>query len=502
MNICNYFIEQAKLNPNKVAIIHNNQTITFGNLLNNVITTANYYRQKGIKKGDRVLVFVPMSINLYTHVLAIFYMGATAVFLDEWVSIKRLTVCCEIANCKAFVAPNYLKCIAFFVKKLRQIPIWLSSKVNKSSFLNNTNCIENTLLTDTALITFTTGSTGIPKAAKRTHGFLNEQFKALVSELKPSVNDIDMATLPIVLLINLGTGITSVIPSFKANKVNSQLLYETILKYNVNRIIASPFIVKSLASFLIKSNNKTSIHKIFVGGAPVFPSEAELYEKAFPNTKINIVYGSTEAEPISLISSSELLEQKNSVYTNGLPVGKIHSSIKIKIIPIISDVIKIQTNQDLEVFSLPNNTIGEIIVSGPHVLTEYYNNQEALFRNKIFVEDTCWHRTGDSGMLQSNNTVLLTGRCSGVFYKNEVLISQFIYESFLLDKLNTVGTVLNINSKAIVITETINTSLIESALKEHHLVYDTVIYQKHIPRDPRHNSKIEYEKLKKVISIN
>ncbi|NJM17110.1 MAG: hypothetical protein HC896_18550 [Bacteroidales bacterium] len=72
----------------------------------------------------------------------------------------------------------------------------------------------------TALITFTTGSTGTPKAADRSHAFLKEQFNALLDEIKPSANDVDMPVLPIVLFVNLGVGCTSVIADFNVAEPN------------------------------------------------------------------------------------------------------------------------------------------------------------------------------------------------------------------------------------------------------------------------------------------
>ena len=63
-----------------------------------------------------------------------------------------------------------------------------------------------------AIITFTSGSTGEPKAAVRTHGFLIAQHRALVESLALAPGDVDLTTLPMFLLANLASGVTSVIP--------------------------------------------------------------------------------------------------------------------------------------------------------------------------------------------------------------------------------------------------------------------------------------------------
>ena len=63
-----------------------------------------------------------------------------------------------------------------------------------------------------ALVTFTSGSTGEPKAAVRTHGFLLAQHAVLEESLSLAPGEVDLTTLPIFVLANLASGVTSVIP--------------------------------------------------------------------------------------------------------------------------------------------------------------------------------------------------------------------------------------------------------------------------------------------------
>src|SRR4029077_2703793 len=63
-----------------------------------------------------------------------------------------------------------------------------------------------------ALIRFTSGSTGQPKGAVRTHGFLLEQQRVIEKSLRLVAGDVDLATLPMFVLANLASGVTSIIP--------------------------------------------------------------------------------------------------------------------------------------------------------------------------------------------------------------------------------------------------------------------------------------------------
>ncbi|MBL0098614.1 MAG: AMP-binding protein [Bacteroidetes bacterium] len=135
------------------------------------------------------------------------------------------------------------------------------------------------------IITFTTGSTGIPKAAKRTLGFLKAQFDVLLPETQTRDQEIDMPVLPIVLLMNFGTGTTSVIADFNARKPDTlqpENVLKQLRKYQVTRIIASPFFIKQIAKHLISTKAKTpNLTRIITGGAPVFTAEATIYCEAF-----------------------------------------------------------------------------------------------------------------------------------------------------------------------------------------------------------------------------
>ncbi|MCB9426145.1 MAG: AMP-binding protein [Flavobacteriales bacterium] len=494
MNIAQLFLDAANKHPNKKAIVEKNNSITFAQLQIEVGKTAAYFQEKGIKTGDRVLVAIPMSIDLYRVVLALFYIGATAVFIDEWVNKKRLETCCQLAECTGFIAGFKVRVLGLFSKEIRKIPIHLNP--NKQS--NNTTQLVNVSSDASALITFTTGSTGIPKAANKTHQFLKHQFEALTDVINPNENEVDMPTLPIVLFLNLGLGITSVLSNYNPKKPESihiPSLIDTIKTNNVSRITSSPFLIKKLSEYIIENDIKNlPIEKIITGGAPVFPMEAKLFTKALPNVKTTIVYGSTEAEPISVIDAT-VLSQENPQFNHGLLVGKPYKHIIVKIIPISPNPIPPCTLNELK--TVGDGQIGEIIVSGNHVLDQYYKNPKAFKKNKIEIDGTIWHRTGDSGLIL-NYQLYLTGRCKQLINYQDKLLSPFIIENQLQQIEGvTAGTLLQINTELILVIESIAT-INENEIPES-IPYDSIKYLSKIPRDPRHHSKIDYERLRHLL---
>ncbi len=367
-NITELFLSAASKFPNNIAIIEKDKKISYQDLKTQVEQTAAYFLKKGIRQGDRVLIFVPMSIDLYRIVLALFYIGAAAVFLDEWVSKKRMEICCNIAQCQGFSGIFKARVIALFSSELRKIPVKTGTKFSTE----NKAKLQEVDAQQTALITFTTGSTGTPKAADRSHNFLKEQFNALLDEINPQPEDIDMTVLPIVLFVNLGIGCTSVIANYNGSKpdtLDPEKIIKQIKKHKINRITASPFFIKAMAKKMLAHKIKLpTVSKIFTGGAPVFPAEAELYKAAFPSTLSTIVYGSTESEPISSIKVTDLLSQFKNVSTNGLAVGKIYHKTELSIIKIVDKEISVASENELAKLEISPGEIGEIIVTGPHVL--------------------------------------------------------------------------------------------------------------------------------------
>ena len=439
-----------------------------------------------------MLIFVPMTIELYKILSAIFYIGATAVFVDAWADKNRLDQALKIVPCKAFIACPKAFVLKLISKKVRDVGINIMSGTIRKS--KTEQPIESATLDTTALITFTTGSTGLPKAAKRTHEFLLEQHYVLKKHLASNDDYVDLASLPIFVLHNLACGITSVIPDFNPQKpsdIDPKKILNDITQNRVTTSVGSPRFYEKLAEF----KKVNGLKRIFTGGAPVFPKSAKLLQENFTDCDVEIVYGSTEAEPIASISAKKLLEFKGKV-KDGLYVGKPIDDINIKIIK--------PSNEPIENFEsalLPIGEIGEICVEGKHVLKEYYNSDEAQKFAKINYQGKVWHRTGDAGYLDNEGRLFLMGRVKNRFIHNGKEIYVFPIENALLE-INgiEIGTVIKIDEQIVLAVETKSPQArLKQELKMHGFEFDRLVITQ-IPRDPRHNSKIDYDKLKTILS--
>lgn len=482
-NISELFFDSAKLNPELAAIIDKNgEIIQYQKLSLEVKQLMFDLSQKGIGKGDRVLILLPMGINLYRTVLAVFGIGATAVFLDPFIKRSSLESALKNVPCKALIGSATIRLISRFLPVISTIKTRISPIPSGNGKMES---IAENLSHETALITFTTGSTGIPKGANRTHAFLKAQFEALKPMLENDCN-VDMTVLPIVLLLNLASGKTSVIADFpmrKPHKFDGKKIIRQLQTYRVESFSGSPWFALQLA----KNNSNYSLKQITTGGGPLFPADAQEILNAFPSTKLSIVYGSTEAEPIAHTNGEELLQMSN-IGLNGLFVGKIDESAEVKIIPITDEALT-------EISELTDGTAGEIIVSGNHVLKHYINYPEAERMTKISVDGKIWHRTGDAGYLKNEHLFLL-GRCNQRFFFQE----QYFYPFLLEYQLKTFtgileGTVVWKNNHPHIFAVKKAGANPQNPAESLGLSGAECTWLKALPKDPRHQTKIDYSKL-------
>jgi olefin beta-lactone synthetase len=71
-NIISLFLESAEKSPHVIAFVQDKEQISYQQLERSIKRSAEELRKQGIEAGDRVLVFIPMSITLYKTVLSLF----------------------------------------------------------------------------------------------------------------------------------------------------------------------------------------------------------------------------------------------------------------------------------------------------------------------------------------------------------------------------------------------------------------------------------------------
>jgi acyl-CoA synthetase (AMP-forming)/AMP-acid ligase II len=261
------------------------------------------------------------------------------------------------------------------------------------------------------------------------------------------------------------------------------------------------------------------VRSIYTGGGPVFPRLLDALAAAAPNAAVASVYGSTEAEPIALLPAAELSAQDRARLAagGGLPVGCPVASIALRIVPDRwGTPLGPFMREEFEQLSLPRGQAGEIVVSGAHVLGSYLDGAGDA-ETKIHVQDgpntTVWHRTGDAGYLDEGGRLWLLGRCAAriddggenAVSGNTGALYPFTVECAVREMpgVRQAALIAFAGRRVLVLElEPGNQDEVASAVRKQTAWarIDEVRVLARVPVDRRHNAKIDYPALRRLIA--
>ncbi len=521
-NLVSMLADFVKKTPDKPVLFYKelvkgkltDRILTYRDLDNKSSLFARHFSGLGLKAGDNVVVMVPVSSELYITLLGLFKIGCAAVIIEPGFGLKAMNNCCSLTEPKGFIGISKAFILTILSKTFRSIEVKsiLGSSVI-APFTLKLNSIINSGVADysiynagddhDAIITFTSGSTGVPKGIRRTHGFLKTQMMVLSKELDFEKGDVEMTNLPVVVLNNMANGIATVLPYFKdytLKSMDTKIIHSQIESCKVNRLTGSPFFVDKI--FAKDDPVLKKIKKVFTGGGLV-EGKTAINIGRYSEAVLKIIYGSTESEPIAVLR----YENNDEMIDLG-GVGKPVESIEVLVIKVTGgrlDFIK----EDKDQLILPANKIGEIIVKGCHVNRGYYKNEDAVLENKIIDKNNgLYHRTGDTGYFDDTGRLWITGRVSNLVYSDNEPVDLNKIEKSLKKCLyiKKAAVVSFENNRVVVFVEKIQQckndviiSELESILKGMKIDPYCIRIIKRIPLDKRHNTKIDYKRLKKTI---
>jgi acyl-CoA synthetase (AMP-forming)/AMP-acid ligase II len=413
-NIAARLAERAAAHPGRAALVTGRgagrRALTYAELDARVARVAALLARHDVVPGARVLVFVPMSIELYVVLLGTLRAGAVAVFVDAWAGRPRLDAAVAAARPMAFVGTLRAQMLRLASGAVRGIArhVWVRRGFGAGPAGAPRAGIATVEPGAPALVTFTTGSTGRPKAAVRSHAFLWAQHVALERHLQLTEHDVDMPTLPVFALHDLATGCTCVLPDFDPRRpadIDAHAIRAQMRAERVTTCSASP----SFFEALLAGSGDPPLRALFAGGAPVLPALARRLA-AMPATDAQVVYGSTEAEPIATIAARDMVAALTDT-EGGLCAGKPVDEIAVRLVrpvdaPIVLDA------RGWDAWDAAPGEPGEIVVAGAHVLPGYLDDPASDRENKVADGACTWHRTGDAGRLDAEGRLWLLGRVS------------------------------------------------------------------------------------------
>jgi acyl-CoA synthetase (AMP-forming)/AMP-acid ligase II len=480
----------------------------------------------GIKRGTRTILMVKPGIEFFVLIFALFKVGAVPVVVDPGMGMKRMLSCLSESKASAFIGISLAQAIRVCVPKYFK-SINVSITVGKRWFWRGPRLADlrrspwkpfpmaKTQKNETAAILFTTGSTGPAKGVVYTHGIFDAQVRHIKNRFDIAPGEIDLPTFPLFALFDPALGMTAVIPDMDPTKpaqVNPERIIELVLNHGVTNMFASPALLNRVGRYGQEHNIKLpSLKRVISAGAPALPDNLERFSQMLdPEAEIFPGYGATEAMPVSVMGSHEILQKTRQLSEQGygICVGRVLPNLKVRIIQISDEPIS-QWSDDLVV---PDGEIGEITVKGDLVTHRYFERKRDDLFSKIEESTSVWHRMGDLGWVDTENRLWFCGRKSHRVLTPKQTLFSIPCEAIFNRHPNVfrsalIGVGPRPKQKPVIcielekrrqkktkqkITEELLALAKESVLTQ---TIDTILFHKSFPVDIRHNSKIFREKL-------
>lgn len=405
MNFGEVLKKTAQRIPQRTAFIFKDKKMSFLEVNSCSLRLANYLKEQGINKGERVAFFLPNSLDFVITYFGISKLGAIPVPLDIRLKGEELRLILEDAQVQ-FIIVDY----SFFLSNQKELfqtcpfkKILLREiEEREKKEISFEDVISNPVLekeinvevsgTDEALYMYTSGTTsGKPKGVVLTYNNLDTFPQVLHEVLKTKEGDVWGIVVPMSHIVGpvccnevAIRGSTLVI----FDQMRPDKLLEGIEKYKINYFQGVPPIFQSILRLSnIEKYDTRNLWWVSMWGTSVPLTLLKEFHEKFPHTIPIQGYGMTETSPfITLMPLEYAFEKMGSI-------GKPVPGAEVKIV-------------DEEGNELPTGEVGEIIVRGPMVMKEYHNNPEAT-RERI---RNGWVYTGDLGRFDSDGFLYHLGR--------------------------------------------------------------------------------------------
>ncbi|KAI1345605.1 acetyl-CoA synthetase-like protein [Xylaria sp. FL0043] len=266
-----------------------------------------------------------------------------------------------------------------------------------------------------ALLSFSSGTTGLPKAVMISHQNVIAQCLQM-EPITPADHKKVLGVLPMFhitglvhsmhfpLLINAEV---IMLPAF-----NMETMLATITEYQIAEIlVVPPILIRLVRDPIVDKYDLRCVKRISTGAAPVSEEIIQLLKKKFPGSGFKQGYGMTES--CSCITAHPPWAYD---YRYAHKVGTVVASTEVKVMK--EDGTEAGVDEP-----------GEILARGPQVVIGYLNNEKAT--RETFDADGFLH-TGDQGVVDSEGFITITDRIKELIKVKGIGVAPAELEDLLL----------------------------------------------------------------------
>jgi len=380
----------AKLYPEKIAIVYKDMKLSYGQLQKRVNTLAHAFLRMGLKKGDRIAFLLENCPEFVEISLATAKIGAVAVPLNFRLSPKELSYIINNSGASLLILEDkYKETIGMIQPELDGIERFICvgkgerGRINYEQLMMDSQEFRGEIRThedEIAFLLYTGGTTGKPKGVMVSHRNLISLAITMAIESQLYAEDVGLVITPLfhaasawTMLVTLFLGSTLVI---SRGFSSAEATLEMIQNERVTFSMMMPIILNELVKIEDFSRYDLSrFRRILTGGAP---TNAKVMKELMERMDCGIWTGGgqTEGGILSSIRLEEYLSQEN--LEKLASAGRDAVGMRIRVV----------NDKDEDVAP---GQVGELIGKGPSVMQGYWKmpkeTDEAL-RNG-------WLHTGD-----------------------------------------------------------------------------------------------------------
>lgn len=377
--------EQAKKQPDKIAIKHNGQSITYRELDSRSNQIAAYFIENHVTNNDIVAVALDRSISLSLCLLGLIKAGAAYLPIDPHLPADRINFILENSGAKVLCTlQKYTDTYAGFDNKIFFEDVWIKCHDHPAD-----EPVVEYNGSHLAYILYTSGSTGQPKGvAIEQHSLLNfllsmQKLPGISSDdIMLSITTISFDIAELELFSPLLSGAQLIIVDNDVAK-DGRALLEIIKSEQISIVQATPFTWRML---LQSGWNKPLPVKAFCGGEALAKDLAfKILDKC---KELWNMYGPTEATVYCTIKK---ISPNDKLITIGKPIDN-------------TEVYILDENRH----KVADGDEGEIYIGGEGIARGYVGRPDLTderFTDNIFTGTGKIYKTGDWGKMLDNGEV-------------------------------------------------------------------------------------------------
>lgn len=394
--------ETCRSQPGKVALEfrgeRTTEAATYSDLLSRTARTAAWLERQGVAPVDRVAVCLPKSLaGLQLH-LAACGMGAVSMPLNPSYSSAELEYLLRDSEARLLVGPDAPRWDETAAKLSHAVPASVK-RIDPGNFAadlpeTGMDLADKRFPEDqTALILYTSGTTGRPKGACMTHASLTANMNMLGEAWGWRNDDVLLHVLPLFhvhgLLVALHGALHAGAACIMHSKFDANGTLDELRKGECTVFMGVPTIYRRLLAATGSQECDLRNMRLMTSGSDRLPVDA--YEAIADRFGVRVVerYGMTETG----IMTSNPLDGERIPGQVGMPLPGVEMRV-------------VDPNTGS---SLPPGQVGEFQTRGEHVFGGYWRDSEKTERS---FAPGGWFRTGDLGMRDSSGRYEIKGRSS------------------------------------------------------------------------------------------